>query len=87
MVLFCVLLVDYLKENPAVVDSLVVQDHAGRDFGKANFGEGNGKPLHYSCLENPMNSTERQKDMKLEDKRPQVSRFPVCSNSGVGEDS
>ena len=23
-------------------------------------GEGNGKPLHYSCLENPMNSMKRQ---------------------------
>ena len=23
-------------------------------------GEGNGKPLHYSCLENPMNSRKRQ---------------------------
>ena len=26
-------------------------------------GEENGKPLQYSCLENPMNSTKRQKDM------------------------
>ena len=25
-------------------------------------GEGNGKPLHYSCLENPMNSRKRQND-------------------------
>ena len=25
-------------------------------------GEGNGKPLEYSCLENPMNSMKRQKD-------------------------
>ena len=25
-------------------------------------GEGNGKPLRYSCLENPMNSMKRQKD-------------------------
>ena len=25
-------------------------------------GEGNGKPLQYSCLENPMNSIERQND-------------------------
>ena len=24
-------------------------------------GEGNGKPLQYSCLENPMNSMKRQK--------------------------
>ena len=30
-------------------------------------GEGNGKPLQYSCLENPMNSMRRQKDMTLED--------------------
>ena len=25
-------------------------------------GEGNGKPLQYSCLENPMNSRKRQTD-------------------------
>ena len=30
-------------------------------------GEGNGKPLHYSCLENPMNSMKRQKDGTLKD--------------------
>jgi len=30
-------------------------------------GEGNGKPLQYSCLENPMNTMKRQKDMTLED--------------------
>ena len=28
-------------------------------------GEGNGKPLQYSCLENPMNSMKRQKDRIL----------------------
>ena len=28
-------------------------------------GEGNGKPLQYSCLENPMNSRKRQKDRTL----------------------
>ena len=27
-------------------------------------GEENGKPLQYSCLENPMNSMKRQKDMR-----------------------
>ena len=27
--------------------------------------EGNGKPLRYSCLENPMNNMKRQKDMTL----------------------
>ena len=30
-------------------------------------GEGNGKPLHYSCLENSMNSIKRQKDRTLKD--------------------
>ena len=35
-------------------------------------GEGNGKPLHYSCLENPMNSMKRQKDNTLKDELPRV---------------
>ena len=30
-------------------------------------GEGNGKPLQYSCLENPMNTTKRQKDRTLKE--------------------
>ena len=33
-------------------------------------GEGNGKPLHYSCFENPMNSMKRQKDRILKDELP-----------------
>ena len=33
-------------------------------------GEGNGKPLQYSCLKNPMNSMKRQKHMTLKDERP-----------------
>ena len=33
-------------------------------------GEGNGKPLQYSCLENPMNSMKRQKVMTLKDELP-----------------
>ena len=33
-------------------------------------GEGNGKPLQYSCLENPMNSMESQKDRTLKDELP-----------------
>ena len=33
-------------------------------------GEGNGKPLKYSCLENPMNSVKRQKDRTLKDEFP-----------------
>ena len=30
-------------------------------------GEGNGKPLQFSCLENPMNSMKRQKDSILKE--------------------
>ena len=33
-------------------------------------GEGNGKPLQYSFLENPMNSMKRQKDRTLKDELP-----------------
>ena len=33
-------------------------------------GEENGKPLQYSCLENPMNSMKKQKDMTLKDELP-----------------
>ena len=33
-------------------------------------GEGNGKPLQYSCLENPMESMKRQKDTTLKDELP-----------------
>ena len=33
-------------------------------------GEGNSKPLQYSCLENPLYSMKRQKDMTLEDELP-----------------
>ena len=33
-------------------------------------GEGNGKPLQYFCLENPINSMKRQKDRTLKDELP-----------------
>ena len=35
-------------------------------------GEGNIKPLQYSCLENPMNSVKRQKDRTLKDELPRL---------------
>ena len=35
-------------------------------------GEGNGKPLQYSWLENPMNSMKRQKDRTLRDELPRL---------------
>ena len=36
-------------------------------------GDGNGKPIQYSCLENPMNSMKGQKYMKLKDEHPRFT--------------
>ena len=35
-------------------------------------GEGNGKPLQYSCLENPVNNMKKQKDRTLKDEIPRL---------------
>ena len=35
-------------------------------------GEGNGRPIQYSCFENPMNSMKRQKDRTLKDELPRL---------------
>ena len=48
-------------------DGQVIVDSSDK---KWSIGEGNGKPLQYSCLENPMNSMKRQKDMTMKDKLP-----------------
>ena len=45
-------------------------------------GEGNGKPLQYSCLENPMNTMKRQKDWILKHEFPRS----VGSQYVTGED-
>ena len=45
-------------------------DHQGSSDKTWSDGERNGKSLQYSCLENPMNSMKRQKDMTLNDELP-----------------
>ena len=35
-------------------------------------GEGNGKSLHHSCLENPLNTIKRKKDTTLKDELPKL---------------
>ena len=42
-------------------------------------GEGDGKPLHYSCLENPMNSMKRQNDRILKEELPRLvsAQYPT----------
>ena len=42
-------------------------------------GEGNVKPLQYSCLENPMNSMKRQKDRTLKDELPRSVDAPYAT--------
>ena len=48
----------------AIQDGWVMVERSDRMW---STGEGNGKPLQYSCLENPMNSMKRQKYRTLKD--------------------
>ena len=50
--------------NGATQDGRVMVERSDRMWPT---GEGNGKPLQYSCLENPMNSMKRQKDRILKE--------------------
>jgi len=52
-------------------------------------GEGNGKPLQYSCLENLMNSMKRQNDRILKEELPrsvgaQYAEY-IMRNAGLEE--
>jgi len=55
-------------------------------------GEGNGKLLQYSCLENPTNNMKRQKDRTLKDELPRsvgtqyAARDQWRTNSRKNED-
>ena len=55
-------------------------------------GKGNGKPLQHSCLENPLNTIKRQKDMTLKDELPKlvgaqyVTRDQWRNNSRMNEE-
>ena len=44
-----------------------------------SIGEGNGKPLQYSCLESPMNSMKRQKDRTLKEELPRLVGAPYAA--------
>ena len=48
----------------ATQDGQVMVERSDRMWSTA---EGNGKPLQYSCYENPMNRMKRQKDRTLKD--------------------
>ena len=51
----------------AIQDAWVMAENSDKMW---STGEGNDKPLQYSCLENPTNSTKRQKDRTLKDELP-----------------
>ena len=60
-------------------DELVTVESSDKSW---STGEGNGKPLQYSCLENPMNSMKNQKDMALKDELPRS----VVTQRATGEE-
>ena len=51
----------------ATQDGRVMEERSDRMWSTA---EGNGKPLQYSCLENPMNRMKRQNDRILKEELP-----------------
>ena len=51
----------------ATQDGRVMVERSGTTWSTE---EKNGKPLLYSCLENPMNSMKRQNDRILKEERP-----------------
>ena len=53
----------------ATQDGRVMVERSDRTW---STGEGNGKPLQYSCLENPMNSMKRQSDRTLKEELPML---------------
>ena len=55
------------RARGATQDGWVMVERSDRMW---SIGEGNEKPLQYSCLENPMNSMKRQNDRILKEELP-----------------
>ena len=53
----------------ATQDGRVIVERSDRMW---STGEGNGKPLQFSCLENPVNSMKRQNDRILKEELPRL---------------
>ena len=57
--------------------------HGGEVWQNVVTGEGNGKPLQYSCLKNPINSMKRQNDRILKEELPRsVGVYMLLEISG-----
>ena len=50
-------------------------------------GKENAKSIQYSCLENPMNSMKRQKDMTLKGELPSLVGAPYATGEKWRENS
>ena len=61
----------------ATQDGRVMVERSDRTW---STGEGNGKPLQYSCLENPMNSMKRQNDRILKEELPRSVGAPYATS-------
>ena len=66
------------QAHGATQDGRVMVERSDRIW---STGEGNGKPLQYSCLENPMNSMKRQNDRILNEELPR----PVGAQYATGD--
>ena len=65
------LLYNVMNLHPYIVhQALCLSDLVPENDKTWSTGEGDGKPLQYSCLENPMNSMKRQKDRTLKEELP-----------------
>ena len=60
----------------AIQDERVMVERSDRMW---STGERNGKPLQYSCLENPMNSMKRQNDRILKEELPRSVRVQYAT--------
>ena len=64
------LVIAFLSRNIRVYEMLVESSNK-----MWSTGEGNGKPLQYFCLENPMNSMKTQKGRTLKNELPRSVEF------------
>ena len=58
------------SDTVSTVSPSISHEVMGPDAMMWSTGEGNGKPLQYSCSESPMNSMKRQNDRILKEKFP-----------------
>ena len=59
----------------AIQDGQVMVESSDKTW---STGEGNGKTLQYSCLDNAMNNMKREKDRTLKEELPRLVRCPIC---------